>query len=102
MKPTDFAYALTSYLSKYLAGTVGASKNTIESYRDTFSIYIKYCAYVKHIQPEKLTLDKLDKKCIEDFLSWIEIERKCSVATRNQRLAAIHAFFRYLQLEQPD
>lgn len=50
MKPTDFAYYLTSYLSKYLTGTVGASSNTIKSYRDTFSILIKYYAYEKHIQ----------------------------------------------------
>lgn len=101
MKPTDFAYSLTSYLSKYLSGEVGASSNTIQSYRDTFSILIKYCAFEKNISAEKLNLYQLNKKLIEDFLNWIETERKCSVSTRNQRLAAIHAFFKYLQLEQP-
>lgn len=101
MKPTDFAYSLTSYLSKYLPGEVGASSNTIQSYRDTFSILIKYCVSEKNIPAEKLTLHQLDRKLIEDFLNWIETERKCSVSTRNQRLAAIHAFFKYLQLEQP-
>jgi len=101
VKPTDFAYSLTSYLSKYLPGEVGASSNTIQSYRDTFSILIKYCASNKGIPAEKLSLNQLDRKLIEDFLSWLETERKCSVSTRNQRLAAIHTFFRYLQLEQP-
>lgn len=101
MKPTDFAYSLTSYLSKYLPGEVGASINTIQSYRDTFSILIKYCASGKNIPAEKLTLNQLDRKLIEDFLRWLEMERKCSVSTRNQRLAAIHAFFKYLHLEQP-
>ncbi|MDH7579091.1 MAG: tyrosine-type recombinase/integrase [Bacillota bacterium] len=101
MKPTDFAYSLTSYLSKYLPGAVGASSNTIQSYRDTFSILIKYCALEKNIPAEKLTLRQLDRKLIEDFLNWLEEERKCSGSTRNQRLAAIHAFFKYLQLEQP-
>ena len=35
MKPTDFAYYLTDYLSKYLPCTVGLCMNTIMSYRDT-------------------------------------------------------------------
>lgn len=38
---------------------------------------------------------------IKDFLSWLETERKCSISTRNQRLAAIHSFFRYVQAEEP-
>lgn len=101
MKPTDFAYSLSSYLAKYLPGEVGVSSNTIKSYRDTFSILLKYCAREKGVPPEKLTLDQLDKPLIEDFLQWIETERKCSISTRNQRLAAIHAFYRYLQMEQP-
>jgi integrase/recombinase XerD len=101
MNPTDFAYAITSYLSKYLPGEVGASSNTIQSYRDTFSILLKYCASEKRLSPAKLVIDQLNRKLIEDFLIWLELERKCSVTTRNQRLAAIHAFFKYLQLEQP-
>ena len=32
-KPTDFAYSLTKYLTDYLSVIVGASKNTIISYR---------------------------------------------------------------------
>lgn len=101
MNPTDFAYALTSYLSKYLPGEVGASNNTIQSYRDTFSILLKYCVTKKGLAPEKIVIEQLNRKLIEDFLNWLETERKCSVSTRNQRLAAIHAFCKYLQLEQP-
>lgn len=101
MKPTDFAYSLSSYLSKYLPGEVGSSSNTIKSYRDTFSILLKYCAREKGIPPEKLTLFQMDKALVEDFLLWIETERKCSISTRNQRLAAIHAFYKYLQMERP-
>lgn len=101
MKPTDFAYSLTTYLSKHLPGEVGASNNTIQSYRDTFSILIRYCSVEKNIPAEKLTLNQLDRKTIENFLNWIEVEKKCSVSTRNQRLSAIHAFFKYLQSEKP-
>jgi integrase/recombinase XerD len=101
MKPTDFAYSLTAYLSKYLPGEIGVSSNTIQSYRDTFSILLKYCGSERAIPAEKLTIHQLDRKLIGDFLNWLETERKCSVSTRNQRLSAIHAFFRYLQPERP-
>ena len=35
-------------------------------------------------------------------MTWIEATPKCSIATRNQRLAAVHAFFRYVQAEAPE
>jgi site-specific recombinase XerD len=51
---------------------------------------------------EKISLETLQKKnLIDDFLTWLETHRNCSISTRNQRLAAIHAFFRYVQLEEP-
>ncbi len=101
MKPTDFAYYLTCYLGKYLPGVIGASSNTIQSYRDTFSLLLKFLSLGKSIPAEKLTLKRLDRAMIEGFLSWLENERNCTIATRNQRLAAIKSFYKYLQLEQP-
>ncbi len=43
----------------------------------------------------------LTAELITDFLSWLEHERKCCITTRNQRLASIHSFFRYVQCEDP-
>jgi site-specific recombinase XerD len=102
MKPTDFSYHLTGYLAKYLPGRMGVSGNTIKSYRDTFSLLLRFCSEVKKIPVEKVSIDTLEKNLIEEFLTWLETERRCSVATRNQRLAAIHAFFKYLQMEAPE
>lgn len=39
---------------------------------------------------------------MEEFLVWLENERGSGIPSRNQRLAAIHAFFRYLQSEKPE
>ena len=39
---------------------------------------------------------------IKEYLDWIEEARHCCVATRNVRLAAIHSFYRYVQLEMPE
>jgi integrase/recombinase XerD len=102
MKPTDFGYYLTDFLSKYLPGTVGLSSNTIMSYRDTFSIFLKFCLEQKRIKPEKFALDNLNRKLVEEYLMWLEKTRHCIASTRNVRLAAIHSFCRYLQMEFPD
>ena len=101
MKPTDFAKYLTEFLSIYLPNQKNVSKNTIYSYRDTFKLLINYCKIMKAIPVEKITLNALSRELLIDFLQWLEINRHCSISTRNQRLAAIHSFFRYIQAEEP-
>ena len=101
MKPSDFAKHLTEFLSVYLPSQKNVSKNTIHSYRDAFKLLLMYCQEAKNIPAERITMDILSSKLITDFLQWLEIDRKCSISTRNQRLAAIHSFFRHLQSEEP-
>lgn len=101
MKPTDFSKHLTNFLSSYLPSQKNVSKNTIYSYRDAFKLFLRYCQEDKQIPPEKLTMGMLSRDLITGFLDWLESERKCSISTRNQRLTAIHSFFRYVQYEEP-
>ncbi|MGV8091480.1 MAG: tyrosine-type recombinase/integrase [Mangrovibacterium sp.] len=101
MKPTDFSKYLTDFLTRYLPHERGASTNTIYSYRDTFMLYLIFME-AKGLKAEKLTMSSITKDCIVSFLDWLEKERKCSVSTRNLRLAAIHSFFRYIQYQNPD
>ena len=101
MKPTDFAKALSRYLSDYLPGQRNVSPNTMKSYRETFRLFLRYgkgCG----LAIERLCLRHIDEPFIVNFLSWLEHDRKSSIATRNQRLACIHGFFRYVQIEHPD
>jgi Site-specific recombinase XerD len=102
MRPTDFSYYLTSYLTKYLPDELGASPNTIASYRDTYMLFLTYLRDIHKIPAEKLCLKDINKNHVKAFLDWIETERNCSVQTRNVRLAAIHSYFKYLQYENPD
>ncbi len=101
MKTTDFAKYLTEFLSNYLPNQKNVSKNTIYSYRDTFKLLINYCQDIKTIPVERITLNDLSSELVINFLMWLETNRKCSISTRNQRLAAIHSFFRYVQAEEP-
>ena len=43
MKETDFAQYLTQFLSVYLPCQVGSKRNTQIAYRDSFSLFLRYC-----------------------------------------------------------
>ena len=102
MRESDFARLLTNYLSKFLPAQRNLSANTIKSYRDTFRLFLIFCQEQEGIKAEKLSLAGINDRIILSFLDWIETNRNCSIATRNQRLAALHAFFRYVQAEAPE
>ena len=75
------------------------SKNTITSYRDTYIQLIKFMIDVKNVKSNKIQVDDLTNEVIIDFLNWIEKEKGNSISTRNQRLAAIHSLFQYIQMQ---
>ena len=102
MKKYDFGFYLTRFLTTYLPSQRGIKANTQLSYRDTFSLLLIYCKEQESIQPDKVKLQLLDRELINRFLNWLEETRNCKPATRNQRLAAIHSFFRFLIIECPE
>jgi len=101
MKPTDFSVHLTNFLTYYLAAQRNLSPNTIKAYRDVFTLLLRFCRDVKGIALERLPLEQIDVSLVETFLDYLERERQSSPRTRNHRLAALHAFFRYVQAEEP-
>ena len=44
----------------------------------------------------------MSAKIIKEFLLYLESDRKCSIATRNQRLAAIHSFSQFISHHSPE
>ena len=101
MKTDSFAYHVTRYFSDYLPNQTAASPNTIHSYRDTFVQLLNFFKKEKHVLPEKLRFSDFTSENVEEFLCWLEKERGIGASTRNQRLAAVHAFFRYIQYREP-
>ena len=97
MKPTDFSKYLTDYLTQYLSNECGVSPNTIQTYSVAFTILLGYMKVEEGISPDKLCLKDITKLRIINFLEWLETDRKCSVSTRNARLATLHSFFKYIQ-----
>ena len=78
------------------------SPNTILAYKDTFVQFITFMKEKKGFDVEKLSLDKITRECVVEFLDWIQDTRHCCNATRNYRLAALRSFFSYLQYENPE
>ena len=97
----DFARLLSGFLNNYLPDEKGVSANTIKSYSYTFILLIKYMHENKNIPATKLSFTLLNKDLVVGFLDWLQKERGCCEATRNQRLAAISSFIRYAEYMNP-
>ena len=89
------------FLSEHLVHERGASRNTQQSYRDTFCLFLPFVAAQRKTAVDKLVIEDLSPNIVSGFLSHLEQARSCSVATRNQRLATLHAFARYTGELQP-
>ncbi|MDD3141882.1 MAG: tyrosine-type recombinase/integrase [Lachnospiraceae bacterium] len=101
MKTKTFQYYVSRFFTAYLSGERGLSSNTISSYRDTFRQLLAYYSDELKIQVDKIQLCDLTAVNVKGFLDHIETQG-CSASTRNQRLASIKSFIRYVQLESPE
>ena len=102
MKTNYFHQMLSTYFLKYVPERTDYSRNTIKSYRDTFILIFQYQEKCIGKSISKLEFDTMSRKYIENFLNWLENEKCYSVSSVNLRLAAIHSFFRYVQMENPE
>lgn len=98
----DLSFLISSFLTNYLTAVRNVSSNTIISYRDSIVFLLSYMNDVCNIKPEKLKISDLSAERIEDFLTWLEEEKHCTIKTRNLRLVAIHSLFRYISLQRPE
>ncbi|MFQ5937095.1 MAG: tyrosine-type recombinase/integrase [Acidiferrobacterales bacterium] len=96
-----FPTLLETFFTERLVRQQQASPHTIASYRDTFSLLLRFTQQRLHKTPSTLTLADLDTPLIGAFLDHLEHERGTSARRRNARLAAIHAFFHYAALHMP-
>ena len=98
----DFARLLSGFLNNYLPHEKGVSANTIKSYSYTFILFIKFMHENKNVPATKLSFTHLKKDLVVGFLDWLQKDRGCGEATRNQRLAAISSFIKYAEYMTPD
>ena len=74
----------------------GVTSRTIESYRDTFKIYIKYLQETFNISVEDINITDFNQEKVLLFLKYLEEKRNNKPITLNNRLSVIHSFMRYV------
>lgn len=99
---TALAPTLQGFFTERLAGQRAASANTVAGYRDTFRLLLGFAANKIGKQPCRLDFGDLDASLIGAFLEHLEADRRNSVRTRNNRLAAIHSMFSYAALRHSE
>ena len=90
------------FLLEYLVGERNLAHNTQCSYRDTLVLLIPFVAAKLNKPLERLTVIDISADLARLFLTHVEESRKCSIATRNQRLAALHALARFVGERSPE
>ena len=92
---------LQRFFAEHLAVHKHASPRTVASYRDTFRLLLQFMQDTTGIAPTALPVAKIDADAILAFLNHVERDRRCSVRSRNARLASFRGFFRFVSLHDP-
>jgi integrase/recombinase XerD len=90
------------FLMEHIASERNLSRNTQLSYRDTLRQLLPTVAQSAHKPIDRLVVEDVSADRVRRFLDGLEVNRGCGIATRNQRLAAIHALARFIGLYAPE
>lgn len=90
------------FLLEHVVAELNLSRNTQASYRDALALFLPFAAKEQRRPIDQLEIEQLSPEVIRRFLGHLEEKRRCSVSTRNQRLAAIHSFARFIGARSPE
>jgi site-specific recombinase XerD len=90
------------FLVEHLILERNLSRNTQCSYRDTLRLLIPFAVDAHQTAVDRLTITHISADLVRAFLRHVEEHRRCGVRTRNQRLAAIHAFATFVAERCPE
>jgi integrase/recombinase XerD len=93
---------LLAFFEDHLKVQKGLRPGSVRSYRDTLKLFITYIATSCRRPVTRLSLPDLSFQKVLEFLGMIESVRGNQVRTRNQRLAALRTFYRYLAVHHPE
>jgi site-specific recombinase XerD len=93
---------LFAFFEDHLKAQKGLRPGSVRSYRDTLKLFLAHVANSRRRPITRLSLPDLSSEQVLEFLGMIESVRGNHVRTRNQRLAALRTFYRYLAVYHPD
>src|SRR5262249_42526552 len=99
--PPPLDILVQDFFCRRLIEQQGASRRTIEAYRDAFRLLLAYLPGRLKKPVPALELSDLDAPTILAFLDHLETERQNGPRTRNARLAAVRSFGQYVASRDP-
>lgn len=90
------------FLLEHVIGERNLSRNTQASYRDALSLLLPFVSDRLAKPVERLAVEDISGPLIQEFLGYLETVRHCGLATRNQRLASVHALARFIGEHSPE
>lgn len=101
MSPANLPALLQRFFTDRLLSQLGASPHTVASYRDAFRLLLVFASERLGREPSQLRVEDLDAALLGTFLDHLEHGRANTPKTRNTRLAALRAFFRFVAYAEP-
>jgi site-specific recombinase XerD len=99
---TALAPWVRRFLLEHLVTERNLARNTQRSYRDTLRLLLPFVAEQAHKPIDQLSVTDLGAERVRRFLLDLEQRRHCGIATRNQRLSAIHSLASFIGLHNPE
>jgi site-specific recombinase XerD len=90
------------FLMEHLTGERNLARHIQRSYRDALRLLLPSVARRARKPIDRLAVTDVSADRVREFLNDLEEKRGCGIATRNQRLAAIHALARFIALQAPE
>lgn len=97
-----FAPLLEKYFLTYLIAQKKSSPRTVSTYRDSFTLYLRFMASVYGIAPDRIEMNHFSVDHLSAFGTYLETSRNCSPSTINLRMSAIKSFLKYAAVEAPE
>ena len=99
--PDRLPELMQKFFVERLQSQQAASVHTLASYRDTFRLLLAFIEQKTQRAASQQRLQDWSSAHVLQFLNALEKQRRCGARTRNNRLAAIRAFMRYVAQEEP-
>jgi len=91
----EFWKYVRNYLTVYLPSIRCLSPKTVDSYRQSISLY---CIFLKEqggIKFSKVSFEHVTRESVLKFIQWLRYRRSCGVSTCNLRLSSLKSFLKY-------
>jgi integrase/recombinase XerD len=101
VKSSSLQSLIQLFFTDRLLKQLGVSAHTVAAYRDAFRLLLRFASERLGRPPSELRIEDLDASFLGKFLDYLEEDRGNCTRTRNNRLAALHAFFQYVSISEP-